>query len=84
MNFRRSSYLSSKQNHTGSRFTAAVTKILRWMFLLLLCLSGESRQVLRRRSLTTNPDLWRSAAVFHLLPHKFHIRTTRGGPAQCP
>jgi hypothetical protein len=28
MNFRRSSYLSSKQNQTGSRFTATVTKIL--------------------------------------------------------
>ena len=38
MSFRRSSYLSSKQKQTANRFTD-VTKILRWIFLLLLCLS---------------------------------------------
>ena len=38
MSFRRSSYLSSKQKQTANRFKD-VTKILRWIFLLLLCLS---------------------------------------------
>ena len=38
MSFRRLSYLSSKQNQTGTRFSAAVMKVLGWMFLLFLCL----------------------------------------------
>jgi FG-GAP-like repeat len=56
MNFHRSSYLSSKQNQTGSRFTATVTKILRWMFLLLLCLSFLNSTSLCQLGAATLPN----------------------------
>jgi FG-GAP-like repeat len=56
MNFRRSSYLSSKQNQTACRFTATVTKILRWMFLLLLCFSFLNSTSLCQLGAATLPN----------------------------
>src|SRR5262245_15709035 len=56
MSFRRSSYLSSKQKQTVSKLTAAVTKILRWIFLLFLCVSFQNSASLSQLGAATLPN----------------------------
>jgi FG-GAP-like repeat len=56
MSSRRSSYLRSKEKQTGIRFTAAVRKIWRWIFLLLLYLSFVNSASLSQLGAATLPN----------------------------